>query len=37
MNILEEIEYMMEHYEMSEEDAIKCLSMDDADYNSEEE
>lgn len=35
-NILEEIEFLMEYYEMSEDEVIKYLSMDDPDYNAEE-
>jgi len=36
MNILEEIEYYMTEYNMTEEEAIRFLSMDDPDYDSEE-
>ena len=36
MNILEQIEFLMEYYEMSEEEVIEYLSMDDPDFDADE-
>ena len=36
MNILEQIEFLMEYYEMNEEEVIRYLSMDDQDFDADE-